>query len=99
MYAHAIAQVEPPDIGIHLIWSGPHVWVYSLKGWYIQRRKAHGKRPLTCDELNAPQIEKLRIERERVSPLGIFSLRQGVWSVPVAKTSSEPPVPCDVLTL
>ena len=37
--AHAIPQVEPPAVGVHLLWTGPWQWVWSLDGWSIQRRE------------------------------------------------------------
>src|SRR5262245_32406066 len=99
MHAHAIAQIEPPAIGIHLIWTGPHVWVYSPTGWSIQRREFNRREDrLRCDELNSDAIAKLRTERDRLSPLGVFTLRDGLWPKPIVE-STESSVPCDVLTL
>jgi hypothetical protein len=96
MHAHAIPQVEPPSIGVHLVWMGPHVWVYSLAGWSVQRREfSRREERQLCDELNSAAIAKLRIERERQSPLGAITLRDGVWPIPIAG-SAEPPTPCDV---
>lgn len=100
MYGNGIAQVEPPDVGIHLIWMGPHVWVYSPKGWAIQRRehrRQHEK--VTCDEFDSTGIAKLRIDRERISPLGIFTLQDGLWPLPVVPAPNESPASCDVFTL
>jgi hypothetical protein len=73
--------------------------VYSLTGWSIQRREFNRREDrLRCDELNSDAIAKLRIERDRLSPLGVFTLRDGVWPMPIVE-SAEPAVPCDVLTL
>jgi hypothetical protein len=97
MFAHGIAQVEPPAVGIHLLWMGPHVWVYSPRGWAIQRREYVTQRDrLLCDELDAAVLAKLRAERERPSPLGTFTLRAGLWPTSVGPAAS---VPCEVVTL
>jgi hypothetical protein len=99
MYANAIAQVEPPAVGIHLIWLGPYTWLYSRRGWSIQRREfARQKESIVCDELDSAAIATLRIERDRVSPIGIVRLRDGLWPLPIA-AAGETPIPCDVFTL
>lgn len=101
MYAQAIARVEPPIVGIHLIWTGPHVWVYSPTGWIVQRRKYEPREDrVTCDELNDTAIAKLRLERERVAPFGLYTLREGWWPQPVAavapSAAASAPIACDL---
>jgi hypothetical protein len=32
MFAYALGQVEPPMVGIHLLWTGPQAWFYSPCG-------------------------------------------------------------------
>jgi hypothetical protein len=99
MYANAIAQVEPPAVGIHLIWLGPYTRLYSRKGWFIQRREfMRQKETIVCDELDSAAIAKLRVERDCVSPIGIVRLRDGLWPLPIAAAGATA-IPCDVFTL
>ena len=98
MYAHAIAQIEPPKVGIHLIWLGPHPWVYSPRGWSIQRRVYSGQDDrVTCEELNTAAIANLRNTREVRWGIGVLTLRDGVLPDSITAASGSA-VPCDVFT-
>lgn len=99
LHANAIAQVEPPAIGIHLIWMGPRPWIYSLKGWFIQRRTHREQKELDCDGLDAEGIKQLRAIFERPLRFGTLTLRQGLWPTAVAPPSTTQPTACDVFTL
>lgn len=101
MYAHGIAQVDLNALGIHLLWMGPHSWVYSPFGWFIQRRKYREKWERICDRVD--DFARIRSEREIRLRFGILSLRDGIWptsifSIAGIKGPSEIQQ-CDVFTL
>jgi hypothetical protein len=80
IYAHAIAQVEDPLVGIHLLWMGPRPWVYSAEGWFIQRRKFKQKEEgEQCVTLNVGEINELSRDRERQTNVGMLTLHEGPW--------------------
>ena len=73
---NALAQIEPPHIGIHLFWIGPFSWVYSPGGWNIQRR-VFSRRASHCEGIGEQEIARIRIEREWQLPIGWLSYRTG----------------------
>src|SRR5659263_773196 len=110
MYAHAIAKVEPPAIGVHLIWMWPRPWIYSVRGLSIQRRRfiQRGKE-MDCDGLNVNNIALVRSEREMRLRFGTLTMQEGSWPtsiVPQAQFSKVPstiaiavPPSCEIFTL
>ena len=103
MHAHAIAQVEPPRVGVHLMWAGPRPWVYSPHGWFIQRRKVRQPKPdLYCDELTGALLARLRAERVLRLTLGEITLRHGSGLAPLTPAAAAGAFDaegCEVLTL
>src|SRR5687768_8895408 len=100
MFAHAIAQIEPPIAGVHLLWTGPQVWVFSPGGWTIQRRRHQPQRTaFTCAGFDAAGLATLRKEREARLPFGVATLRDGNWLAPVAGASRAKAPACEVATL
>ncbi|MGN6186293.1 MAG: hypothetical protein ACTHQM_21890, partial [Thermoanaerobaculia bacterium] len=85
MFVHAIPQVAPERKGIHVLWAGPREWLYSPKGWTIQRRdfKRSDVR-LDCVRLTSEQLERLRTRHELTIRHGVLTLRRGPWLVPLA---------------
>ena len=88
MHAHAIAQVQPPTVGVHLIWSGFRPWLYSPGGWSIQRRTFKGRGEVSCDRLSFADINDLRTLFELRLSLGVLSYRKGPMPVPLNKVSA-----------
>lgn len=103
MFAHAIAQVEPDAVGIHLIWAGPKEWIYSLKGWSIQRRKYHkADIKKICDSLDASRLTTIKNIREIRLSFGTVTLRDGLWPIDIRsifKKDISQATACDVFTL
>ncbi len=102
MYAHAIAQVEPPAVGVHLIWMGPSSWIYAPGGWSIQRRTWREKQLGNCDSLDATRISELRSSRATRLLFGMVTLKDGTWPTPVASSPAEAEIQrvrCDIFTL
>jgi hypothetical protein len=110
VYAHAIAQVEPPAVGIHLTWMGPRPWIYSPGGWFIQRRKFSQRDDRkVCDGINPENIVQLRSQREIRLRFGTLTMREGSWltsvlpqvqlltAQPVLASSVSPT--CEIFTL
>jgi hypothetical protein len=98
MHAHAIAQVEPPSIGIHLIWIGPRPWLYSPGGWSIQRRVSQRSGEVICDSLSQAALNELRLLFELRLSLGVLSYRQGHMPPPVDKAGAGPGLPAEIFT-
>ena len=94
--AHAIAQVEPPLSGIHLLWSGPYAWVYSPVGWMIERRPFDRRFPLDCLDLTPSQLARLRARHVLAIRFGTLTDRTGTGPRPLAlasaSTIARPPV-------
>ena len=62
--AHGVAQVEPPSVGIHSLWSGPWQWVWSLEGWSIQRREVkESQLKRVCVSLDRTELQEVRLRR------------------------------------
>lgn len=89
LHAHAIAQVTPSLTGIHLLWNGPHTWVYSPAGWTIERRVFDRRFPLDCLSLTPEELARLRERRELGIRFGTLTDR--VDRCPVALVA--PPAP------
>jgi hypothetical protein len=81
LYAHVIPQVEPPRVGIHLLWLGPLSFGYAPGGWTIERRLSQGRRvrPRICDELAGQRLELLRRNLELQTTVGTVRLTAGKW--------------------
>lgn len=81
LYAHALPQVEPPSVGIHLLWLGPLSFGYAPGGWTIERRPSHGTRvpSRVCDEVSGPRLELLRRNLELRTAVGTVRLTTGKW--------------------
>ena len=78
--AHAIPQVEPPAVGVHLLWTGPWQWVWSLDGWSIQRREfRRTPRERRCVRLGDAELADLRRTHRRATSLGPVTFRTGTW--------------------
>ena len=78
--AHAIPQVEPPAVGVHLLWTGPWQWVWSLDGWSIQRREFRRTvRERRCVRLGDVELADLRRTHRRATSLGPATFRTGTW--------------------
>jgi hypothetical protein len=91
IFTRAIPVVEPPVIGVHLIWTGPPQFIYSPGGWRIERRDSVGplRAPSTCDVVSATQLngaEELHLT------LGAMVVAPGLWPGPDGG-------PCIVCTL
>ncbi len=102
LHVYAIPQVEPPSVGNHLIWMGPHTWGYSLKGWDIQRRVWRPAEEITCDRLQSTELADLRANYEMELRFGTIRFRSGNWPepiIPVASKLPSRPIPCEVYTL
>lgn len=85
MFVHAIPQVAPERKGIHVLWAGPRQWLYSPKGWTIQRRDfKRSDMRLDCVRLTSEQLERLRTRHELTIRHGVLTLRRGPWLVPLA---------------
>ena len=87
--AHAIAQVEPPLSGIHVLWSGPHAWVYSPVGWTIERRPFERRFPLDCFDLTPSQLALLRARHEFAMRFGTLTARLGTGPVALGVASAS----------
>ncbi len=74
-----LAQLEPPFLGIHIFWSGPFSWIYSLKGWNIQRRIFSKRVELDCETITEQQIKNIRNSNERQLSFGWLSYRISSW--------------------
>jgi hypothetical protein len=74
---NALSQLTPTLSGIHLFWTGPFSWVYSPGGWNIQRRPFSRRKPLQCEVLQTPLIDRLRSEKEIRLPFGWLTHRNG----------------------
>lgn len=80
IYANAISQVEPPTVGVHLLWAGPHTWTYSVNGWFVQRRKVGEQRAeKQCANFNSNDIAQLQKQREKLLSFGSLTLEEGIW--------------------
>ncbi len=105
IFVHALAEVAPPRVGIHLQWSGPHGWVFSPPGWRIQRRLAHGRPRLDCVALTAAELALLRDRHELGIRFGVVTERLGACPVPVAPVAPTRalaivvPGTCEIITL
>jgi hypothetical protein len=78
--AHAIPQVEPPAVGVHLLWTGPWQWVWSLDGWSIQRREfRRTNRERVCVRLGDAELAELRRTHRRATQLGPVTFRIDSW--------------------
>jgi hypothetical protein len=98
MYAYAIPQVEPPRIGVHLIWTGPRPWVYSPGGWSIQRRIFPGQSEVDCVNLEAADINELRQLFELRTRLGTLLYREGSWPAPLSDPDLFSPFSGEIFT-
>jgi hypothetical protein len=80
-YVHAIPQVEPPSVGIHLLWLGPLTFGYAPGGWTVERRPSYGTRvpPRVCDELAGQRLALLRRNLELRTTVGTVRLTVGKW--------------------
>jgi len=83
IYVHAIPEVAPPRVGVHLLWNGPHAWVYSPRGWWIQRRQWHGRPRWDCVALADAELKQLRDRRELVIRFGVLTDRLGPCPAPL----------------
>jgi hypothetical protein len=85
MFLHAIPQIAPGRRGIHVLWAGPRQWLYSPKGWTIQRRVFQRGRPrIDCVWLAEGELAGLRARHEWNIRHGVLTLRRGPWLVPTA---------------
>jgi hypothetical protein len=98
MHAHAVPLVEPPSIGVHLIWIGPRPWLYSPGGWFIQRRVFKGRGELVCDSLSPTTLNELRVLFELRLSLGVLTYRQGFMPAPLEKAGASQGVKGEVFT-
>jgi hypothetical protein len=83
VFAHAIPQVAPPLVGIHLLWSGPHTWVYSPVGWIVQRRLGSRREPPDCLTLTPEELATLRTRHELRIRFGVLTERLDLAPVPL----------------
>jgi hypothetical protein len=78
MFASTIPQVDGQGTGVHLIWSGPHTWVYSVRGWTVERRRVKEERDRErCDGLVDPGIVAIRQAFEARLDFGALTYRLG----------------------
>jgi len=107
MFAHALPEVSPQRTGFHVMWAGPHTWLYSPLGWMLQRRiyqRTH-ERP-DCVQLSVPELTILRARAELPMRFGLLSYRVGDWVRPLAGVPAPTraariavPPKCEVITL
>ncbi len=90
IFANAIPQVEPPLVGIHLLWNGPHPWVYSPTGWIIQRRDWNRRLRLDCLTLSPSELATLRARRELRIRFGALTDRAGECPTPLVAAGAGP---------
>ncbi len=90
IFANAIPQVEPPMVGIHLLWNGPHPWVYSPTGWIIQRRDWNRRLRLDCLTLSPSELATLRARRELRIRFGALTDRAGECPAPLVAVGAGP---------
>lgn len=94
--AHAIGQVSGDLRGIHVLFVGPHAWIYAPGGWVVERRlwqRPDGR--TECANLRDALLAELRRERELDTPIGVATLRNGTWVHPASGT----PGTAEVLTV
>ena len=94
--AHAIGQVSGDLRGIHVLFVGPHAWMYAPDGWTVERRlwqRPDGR--TECANLGDALLAELRREREVDTPIGVATLRNGTWVNPATGT----PGTAEVLTV
>jgi len=102
--AHVLAQVEPPQVGNHLLWSGPYPWVYSPVGWTIERRVFQRRFPLDCLDLSPSELARLRARHVLAIRFGTLTDRFDVGPVALGLAKdiapANPPLPVrEVITL
>lgn len=85
---HAVPVVGPDATGVHLLWNGPHPWIYSPGGWRLQRRELDRRRDAECTSFAGATLAALREARELRTPIGIATMRAGSWPA-----SGEPGAP------
>jgi hypothetical protein len=75
--AAALARLDGSEAdGIHLLWTAPAGAGYSLDGWDIQRRKAHGRPKVDCYRLTAAELELLHRVLRLHTPVAEIAARQ-----------------------
>lgn len=106
IYVNAIPQVEPPLVGIHLLWNGPHQWVYSPAGWTVQRRPWERRARLDCLTLTPAELAQLRTRHELRIRFGVLTDRAGDCPLPIDLPAPESghlasvvSSPCEIITL
>ena len=82
---HAIPVVGPGATGVHLLWNGPHPWIYAPGGWRLQRRELDRRRDAECTSFAGATLTALRDARELRTAIGMATMRAGSWPA-----SSEP---------
>ncbi|MGH2741266.1 MAG: hypothetical protein ACRDN8_02040, partial [Thermoleophilaceae bacterium] len=96
MFTHATPEVSSERKGIHVLWAGPRAWLYSPRGWTIQRRKhEQGRVELDCVQVKSADFQRLHARRELIIRHGALTLRQGEWVRPLgsaafASSTSQP---------
>lgn len=85
---HAIPVVGSGATGVHLLWNGPHPWIYAPGGWRLQRRELDRRRDAECTSLAGATLKALRDTRELRTAIGMATMRAGSWP-----ESSEPGAP------
>jgi len=88
IYATAIPQVEPPLVGVHVLWNGPGPWVYSPTGWTVQRRLQERRAELDCLSLSPSDLQLLRSRHVFASRFGVFTDRLGECPKPLVAIPS-----------
>lgn len=93
MFGTAIGQLGDDRKGIHLLWQGPHDWVYSPGGWSVRRRPfVRRKLRSECATMSAGELAMLRLEREVITSLGPVRLTAGRFPVGLASLAGVQPI-------
>jgi hypothetical protein len=74
---NAISQIDSSRSGIHLFWFGPPGWIWSPRGWNIQRRK-FSRRSAKCEAISSADIARIRLEKDWQLSAGWVSYRTGL---------------------
>jgi hypothetical protein len=96
MRAGAISVLEggklgaAPANGIHLLWGPPGRAGYALKGFDIERRRAHDQAKVTCYALTAAEIDQLHRLLRVETAAGSVALRSAARPEPPAMARDTP---------
>ena len=100
VFSHAIPQVEPTAVGVHLLWTGPWQWVWSLDGWSIQRQFKRTIRDARVRCVRRRELAGIRRTHRRGTSLGPVTLgRAHGWTTGAESTRSRAAEPTTAVTV